>query len=80
VIRAAKELNPTLLILARTMYVMEVAALRQVGSLVVSAEAEVALAMTEHLLVQLGATGEQLDRARARVRSELRGERDRGRA
>jgi monovalent cation:H+ antiporter-2, CPA2 family len=72
VIRAAKELNPTLLILARTTYVREVPALKKAGApVVVSAEAEVALAMTEHLLVQLGATGEQLDRARARVRNEL---------
>jgi monovalent cation:H+ antiporter-2, CPA2 family len=72
VIRAAKELNPNLLILARTTYVREVPALKKAGAtVVVSAEAEVALAMTEHLLVQLGATGEQLDRGRARVRSEL---------
>jgi CPA2 family monovalent cation:H+ antiporter-2 len=75
VIRAAKELNPALLILARATYLREAVALKQAGApVVVSAEAEVALAMTEHLLVQLGATGEQLDRARVRVRSELGGE------
>jgi monovalent cation:H+ antiporter-2, CPA2 family len=74
VIRVAKELNPTLLILARTTYIREIAALTEAGApVVVSAEVEVALAMTEHLLVQLGATGEQLDRARARIRSELGG-------
>jgi CPA2 family monovalent cation:H+ antiporter-2 len=74
VIRAARQLNPTLLILARTTYVREVPALRKAGSsVVVAAEAEVALAMTEHLLTQLGATGEQLDRARMRIRGELGG-------
>jgi CPA2 family monovalent cation:H+ antiporter-2 len=72
VIRAAKELNPSLLILARTTYAREVPPLRKAGcSVVVSAEAEVALAMTEHLLTQLGATSEQLDRARLQIRSEL---------
>jgi CPA2 family monovalent cation:H+ antiporter-2 len=76
VIRAAKELNPKLLVLARATYVREVPELQKAGApVVVAAEAEVAMAMTEHLLVQLGATGEQLDRARARIRSELGGER-----
>ena len=37
----------------------------------VVSEAEVALAITEQLLVRFGATAEQLDRARARVRSEI---------
>jgi hypothetical protein len=35
----------------------------------VSAEAEVALAMAEHLRVQLDTTGEQVDRARDHARS-----------
>ncbi|MCC6554508.1 MAG: cation:proton antiporter [Polyangiaceae bacterium] len=74
VVRAAKALNPDLQILARTTYVREVPAVRRAGAdVVVSAEAEVALAMTESLLAQLGATGEQLDRARDRLRRELRG-------
>jgi monovalent cation:H+ antiporter-2, CPA2 family len=38
---------------------------------VVTDEAEVAIAMAERLLTSLGATAEQLDRERARVRSEL---------
>jgi CPA2 family monovalent cation:H+ antiporter-2 len=38
---------------------------------VVTSESEVALAMAEHLLRQLGATADQLDRARDRVRTEL---------
>jgi hypothetical protein len=40
---------------------------------VVSAASEVALAMTEHLLRKLGASADQLDRARDRVPSGLRG-------
>ncbi len=74
VIRMAKELNPELDVLARSAYVREVAATRRAGAhVVVSAEAEVALAMTEYLLTQLGATSDQLDRARERVRGELAG-------
>jgi monovalent cation:H+ antiporter-2, CPA2 family len=74
VTRAAKELNPKLSILARSAYVREVAATRGAGAdVVVAAEAEVALAMSEHLLTSLGASREQLDRARERVREELGG-------
>ena len=57
--------------LTRTTYLREVPALRAVGATVVVSEAEVALAITEQLLVRFGATAEQLDRARARVRSEI---------
>jgi len=72
VVRQARDLNPKLLILARSGYIREIAALQQAGAhVVVSSEGEVALAMTEHLLRQLGATSEQLDRARDRVRAEL---------
>jgi len=73
VIRIAKDLNPEIVVLARATYVRDVPALRAAGATaVVSAEAEVALAMVEQLLVTLGATPEQLDRARDRIRSELR--------
>jgi CPA2 family monovalent cation:H+ antiporter-2 len=72
VIRMAKDLNPDVRILARSSYVSEAKAASKAGAdIVVSAEAEVAFAMAEHLLVELGATPEQLDRARDRVRSEL---------
>ncbi len=72
VIRAARELNPKILVLARASYIREADALRQAGAgAVVAAEAEVALAMSERLLIGLGATPEQLDRARDRVRAEL---------
>jgi monovalent cation:H+ antiporter-2, CPA2 family len=73
VLRAAKELNPKIMILARITYVRQAAALRKAGAHTVSAEGEVALGMTERLLRQLGATGDQLDRARDRVRSEIAG-------
>lgn len=71
-VRAAKELNPSIRIVARTHYVHDARKLRAAGaSVVVTAEAEVAFAMAELLLVELGASGEQLERARERVRSEL---------
>lgn len=72
-VRMAKELNPRVLVLTRTTYVAEVPKLRGAGGdVVVAAEGEVALAMTERLLEQLGATSEQLDRARDKVRAELK--------
>jgi CPA2 family monovalent cation:H+ antiporter-2 len=73
VVRQATALNPDILILSRTTYLREVPKLKDAGAqIIVSAEAEVALAMTEHLLQRLGSTAEQLDRARNRVRTELR--------
>lgn len=72
VVRQATALNPDLLVLSRTAYLREVQPLKQAGArVVVAAEAEVALAMAEHLLLQLGATADQLDRARHRVRTEM---------
>jgi CPA2 family monovalent cation:H+ antiporter-2 len=72
VIRAAKELNPSLRTLARSSYVRETHGARHAGAeIVVTAEVEVALAMTEHLLRTLGATNDQLDRARERARVEF---------
>jgi CPA2 family monovalent cation:H+ antiporter-2 len=72
VIRASRELNPSILILARTAYIRELVALRESGANVVYAgESEVALAFTETILGRLGATPEQIDRERARVHEEL---------
>lgn len=72
VIRMAKEMNPELTIVARAAYVREMAPAKAAGAdAVIASELEVALAMTERLLVDLGATVEQLDRARERVRREL---------
>ncbi len=71
-IRLARELSPSIRIFARTRFVREDGELYDAGAnLVFSAEAEVALSMTESLLRQLGATEEQLDRERARIQGEL---------
>jgi CPA2 family monovalent cation:H+ antiporter-2 len=75
VIRIARELNPRVLLFARSTYLREQRALRASGADVVfSGEGEVALAMTEFLLRRLRATPEQIDQERARIRSELFGE------
>jgi monovalent cation:H+ antiporter-2, CPA2 family len=72
IIQAARSLNPDVRIFARSTYVREVSASKLAGAdVVVSAEVEVALALAEHLMVELGATPEQLDRARERTRGEL---------
>jgi len=72
VIRAARDLNPDLLVVARSNYLREITGLREAGAnAVVSAEAEVAFGMVERLLTEIGATPEQIDRARDRVRSDL---------
>ncbi len=72
VIRASRELNPAILILARTAYIRELVALKQAGATQVYAgESEVALAFSEAILHRLGATPEQIDRERARVHSEI---------
>jgi len=73
VIRRAKELNPGVLVLARTQYVRELSKLQQAGADdAFSAEGEVALAFTVRILERLGATGEQIDRERQRVKGTFR--------
>jgi CPA2 family monovalent cation:H+ antiporter-2 len=70
VIETARAINPTLAILARSNYLSEGVATRAAGAdIVVSAEAEVAFAMAEHLLRRLGATPDQIDRARDELRA-----------
>jgi len=72
IIRLARELNPSLHVLARTAHLRDVQALRDTGAQgVFSGEGEVALALTEALLHRLGATADQIDRERARARAEL---------
>ena len=72
-IRHAKALNPGIHVLARAPYLRDLARLRQAGAeAVVSAEGEVGLALTEMILHRLGATPDQIDRERDRVRSEFR--------
>ncbi len=73
IVRAAKELNPQVKILARSQYVRELPKLRRAGAEdAFSAEGEVALAFTARILERLGATGEQIDRERARVEATFR--------
>jgi CPA2 family monovalent cation:H+ antiporter-2 len=81
IIRIARSLNPNVRVLARSNYLRETARMRQAGAdEVFAGEGEVALAMTEHILGALGATPEQIDRERQRVREEVfrisRGSRD----
>ncbi len=72
VIRVSRGLNPKLRIIARAAYLRDIPNLRRAGAdAVFSGEGEVALNMTEHMLRKLGATDEQIDRERVRVRSEL---------
>lgn len=74
VIRLARDLNPELRIIARAAYLRDIPALRRAGAdAVFSGEGEVALNMTELILRQLGATPEQVDRERERIRFELFG-------
>jgi CPA2 family monovalent cation:H+ antiporter-2 len=73
-IRLARELNPGIRVFARTNYLREMGELKKAGAdLAFADEGEVALSMIELLLRQLGATGEQIDRERERIRGELFG-------
>src|SRR5215475_14248148 len=73
-IRNTRELNPKVRVLVRSAYLRERPALRKAGADgVVSGEGEVALAMTESVLRELGAVPEQIDRERERVRADLFG-------
>jgi CPA2 family monovalent cation:H+ antiporter-2 len=70
--RVARAKNPEVRILARATHVREARALREAGADVVfSGEGEVALAFTAEILESLGATPDQIDRERVRVRGEL---------
>jgi len=72
VVRQVRELNSDIRIVARTAYLRELEALRDVGADgIFSGEGEVALAVTEHILRDFGATPEQIDRERERVHREL---------
>jgi len=74
VIRLARELNPGIRVIARANHLRDIPALRKAGAdAVFSGEGEVALNMTELILRQLGATPEQIDRERERIRAELSG-------
>jgi monovalent cation:H+ antiporter-2, CPA2 family len=72
IIRMAREMNPDIRVLVRSAYLRERAALLEAGAdLVFSGEGEVALAMTESVLQGLGATPEQIDRERERLRQDF---------
>jgi CPA2 family monovalent cation:H+ antiporter-2 len=72
VVRAARELNPRVRILARATYLAEAEALRSLGATeVFTSEGEIALSMTDFLLEQLGASAQQIDQERDRVRRDF---------
>jgi CPA2 family monovalent cation:H+ antiporter-2 len=76
VIRAARDANPTIRVLARASYLRDLSGLHRAGAdTVFTGEGEVALAFVEDLLSRLGASAEQIDRERARAHSELFGDR-----
>ncbi|HET7219967.1 MAG TPA: cation:proton antiporter [Vicinamibacterales bacterium] len=72
IIRTSRELNPNILVLARTAYLREITSLKAAGAnQIFSGEGEVALAFSQAILERLGATPEQMDHERARVHNEL---------
>jgi CPA2 family monovalent cation:H+ antiporter-2 len=74
IIQGAREINPDVNIFVRSIYLRDVPPLKAAGAeQVFSGEGEVALAMTEAVLRRLGATADQVDRERDRVRAELFG-------
>jgi CPA2 family monovalent cation:H+ antiporter-2 len=71
-IREARKINPRIHVVARADYLGQATSLLNVGANeVVSGEGEVVLAMTDSILRHLGATPDQLDEERARIRAEL---------
>jgi CPA2 family monovalent cation:H+ antiporter-2 len=74
-IRMARDLNPTIRVVARAAYLRDLSELKRAGAdAVFTGEGEVALAFTEAILQELGATPEQIDRERDRAHTELFGE------
>lgn len=74
-IRIARELNRDIRVFARAGYLKEIPGLYHAGAdAVFAGEGEVALGMTEFLLRILGATGEQIDREKDRIRTDLFGD------
>jgi CPA2 family monovalent cation:H+ antiporter-2 len=75
VVRIARELNPDVRVVARSSYLRERPDLFKAGAdAVFAGEGEIALAMSESVLRELGATPDQIDRERERVRTELFGD------
>lgn len=72
IIRLARELNPKIKVIVRSAYLRERLPLIQHGAdTVFAGEGEVAMALAEYILRDLGATPEQIDRERDRLRSDL---------
>lgn len=73
VLRAAREINPRIRVLVHTVYLRDAEALHTGEDAVVfSGEGEVALAMSVYLMREFGATEEQIERDRRRLRAEMR--------
>jgi CPA2 family monovalent cation:H+ antiporter-2 len=71
-IREARRINPKIHVVARADYLGQAESLLKAGANeVFSGEGEVVLAMTDSILRQLGATPDQMDEERARIRAEL---------
>jgi monovalent cation:H+ antiporter-2, CPA2 family len=74
IIRTARELNPSINVLARATALRDIAGFRAAGAdEVFSGEGEVALALATAILERLGATAEQIDRERERSHRSLFG-------
>ncbi|HEY9594357.1 MAG TPA: cation:proton antiporter [Spirochaetia bacterium] len=72
IIRMAREINPTIRIIARTAYLRERSPLILAGAdVVLTGEGEVALAMNDTILRELGATPDQIDREREALQSDI---------
>jgi CPA2 family monovalent cation:H+ antiporter-2 len=72
IVKAARQANPAMRVIARANYLRETHPISSAGAdAVFAGEGEVALAMSEHILGMLGATPEQIDRERLRVRQEV---------
>jgi CPA2 family monovalent cation:H+ antiporter-2 len=77
IIRRAREENPTIHIVARAGFLPELTTLRQAGAdHVFVSEGEVAIAINESILREMGATPDQIDRTRDQIREELYGKRN----
>lgn len=71
-IRMARQINPKLHVVSRVDYLKQAGMLHRAGAdEVFAGEGEVALAMTDSILRKLGATPEQLDEERTRIRADL---------
>jgi monovalent cation:H+ antiporter-2, CPA2 family len=72
IIRLARKMNPNIRVLVHSSYLRDVPIMRDAGADgVFSGEGEVALAMIQYILGDLGATPEQIDRERQRVHEEI---------